>query len=79
MDTMPLRWKVKDLLKAHTITPYRLMRESGLSSVVAYGIANGEHQALDIRVIDKLLPALRKLTGDPTLQIGDIVEYEELQ
>jgi DNA-binding Xre family transcriptional regulator len=76
MNTMPLKWKVRDLLEAHSITPYRLRLESGLSSAVAYGIANGEHQALDMRVMDKLLPALRRLTGDSSLQIGDIVEYE---
>jgi DNA-binding Xre family transcriptional regulator len=75
MESMPIVWKVGKLLKTHNITAYRLRQESGLSVGVAYGIANGEHQALDLGVIEKLIPALRKLTGNPKLQIGDVVEY----
>jgi hypothetical protein len=77
MTQMPLRWKVTPLLENHQITPYRLMVDSGLSRAVAYGIANNTHQALDAGVIEKLIPTLRKLTGDYALQIGDVVEYAE--
>jgi hypothetical protein len=75
MQTMPIRWKVKALLDEHEITPYRLMVESGLSRPITYAIANNEHNALDTGVMDKLIPALRKLTGDKSLQIGDVVEW----
>ncbi len=75
MTTMPIRWKVKPLLDTHGVTPYRLMVQSGLSRAVTYAIANGTHTALDSGVIDKLIPAMRELTGNDGLQIGDVVEY----
>jgi DNA-binding Xre family transcriptional regulator len=73
---MAINWKVKAILEAHGITPYKLRQESGLSVVVTYAIANNEHQALDTGVIEKLIPALRRLTGDDRIQIGDVVEYQ---
>ncbi len=75
MAAMPIRWKVKPLLDTHGVTPYRLMVHSGLSRAVTYAIANGTHTALDSGVIDKLIPAMRELTGNEALQIGDVVEY----
>lgn len=75
MAYMPIYWKVDKILKDNNITAYRLQKESGLSAGVAYGIARGDHDALDVSVIDKLIPSLRRLTGDSCLQIGDVVEY----
>lgn len=75
MAVMPIRWKVKPLLDHHGVTPYRLMMQSGLSRAVTYAIANGTHTALDSGVIDKLIPAMRELTGNEALQIGNVVEY----
>ena len=79
MQAVPLNWKVANVLEAHKLTPYRLMVDSGLSSFVTYGITNNTHQALDAGVIDKLIPALRRLTGDDSLNIGDVVEYVSTQ
>ncbi len=76
MQPMPLRWKVKPILDAHNVTPYRLMKDTNLSREVVYGIVNNTHEALDARVIDKLVPYLRELTRDKSLQIGDVVEYQ---
>jgi Cro/C1-type HTH DNA-binding domain len=75
MKNMPVIWKVKNVLNAHNITPYRLMIESGLSRTIVYAIANNQHNALDTGVMDKLIPALRKLTGKKHLQVGDVVEW----
>ena len=75
LQAMPLHWKVANVLETHKLTPYRLMIDSGLSSFVTYGITNNTHTALDAGVIDKLIPALRRLTGDESLNIGDCVEY----
>ena len=77
MLQVPIFWKVRPLLDAHDVTPYRLMQVSGLSRAVTYAIANNTHPALDIGVIDKLIPAMRTLTGDGALQIGDLVEWRE--
>jgi hypothetical protein len=51
------------------------MIESGLSRTIVYAIANNQHNALDTGVMDKLVPALRKLTGKKHLQVGDVVEW----
>lgn len=75
MTPMPIKWKVKPLLEAQALSNYRFWRDSGLSRVTAYAIADGTHEALDAGVIDKLIPYLRKLTGNKALQIGDVVEY----
>lgn len=71
---MPIQWKVRQILDKE-MTNYRFWKESGLSRPVAYAIVNGEHESMDVRTIDKLVPYMRKYTGDKTLQIGDIVEY----
>jgi hypothetical protein len=78
MSNMPIRWKVRPILEGAQATPYRFWKETGLSRDVAYGIANGDHQALDLGVIEKALPYLRDLSGDSDLQIGDIVEYRAI-
>jgi hypothetical protein len=75
MKTMPLKWKVKPILDKHNITPYRLMVESKLARAVVYAIANNDHNSLDMRVIEKLIPTLRRLTKNNHLQIGDVVEW----
>ena len=75
MSGMPISWKVKPLLDAEGVTPYRLMVESSLSRAIVYGIANNTHEALDAGVMEKLIPAMRKLTNKPELQIGDVVEW----
>ncbi len=75
MSAVPIRWKVSHILKAHEVTPYRFWQDSGLSSKVAYAIANDEHEVVDTGVIEKVIPYLRRLTRDETLQNGDVVEY----
>jgi DNA-binding Xre family transcriptional regulator len=77
MQNMPIYWKVKPLLEKHKVSNYRFWQDSGLARQTAYDIADGKHEALDTRVIDKLIPYLRELTGNPKLQIGDAVEYQK--
>lgn len=77
MQHMPIHWKVKPLLEKHKISNYRFWQDSGLARQTAYDIADGKHEALDTRVIDKLIPYLRDLTGNQKLQIGDAVEYQK--
>lgn len=75
MATVPIRWKVSPILKAHGVTPYRFWKDAELSSKVAYAIANDEHEVVDTGVLEKVVPYLRRLTGNDALQIGDVVEY----
>jgi DNA-binding Xre family transcriptional regulator len=75
MHTMPFKWKVKPMLEAYNITPYRLAKDSGLSNTTVYAIVNGESENLQGRVLDKLLGTLEDLTGKK-LRIQDVVEWE---
>lgn len=75
MNTMPLNWKVKPILDEHKTSVYRFWQDSELANQVAYGISTNKHQALDTRVVEKVIVYLRDLTGNPDLNIGDIVEY----
>lgn len=77
MQNMPIRWKVAPLLTKHKVTKYRFWKDSGLSQETAYAIAENKHNALDTRVIDKLIPYMRKLTGNVKLQVGEVLEYSD--
>jgi predicted transcriptional regulator len=72
---VPFKWKLKGILDKHGITPYRLMKESGISQTTIYGIAGGRHATLNGQVLDRIMDALGKLTGK-TFSIADIVEWE---
>jgi DNA-binding Xre family transcriptional regulator len=76
MAVMPIRWKLKEYLAAHNITPYRLMKESGLAQGTVYRIVNGEARGVDTATLDAALTALRSLTGKP-VGVQDLLEYEE--
>ena len=76
MATMPVKWKVKEFLQAHNITPYRLMKESGLSQGTAYRLANNNFNSVNADIIDALIRALRSLTGRK-VNVQDLLEYEE--
>ena len=72
---VPIVWKADKYLEREQITPYKFMKETGLSQKVAYGIAKGEQRTIDVGIIDKVMPYLRTLPGNETLQLGDVVEY----
>ena len=76
MATMPIRWKIKDFLRAHSITGYKFMKTSGLPKRTAYRIVNGETRNLNSDTLDATIRALRELTGKP-VQPNDIMEWVE--
>jgi DNA-binding Xre family transcriptional regulator len=73
---MPVRWKVKQFLGAHSLTPYRLMKESGLAQGTVYRLVNGDTQNLNASTLDATIKALRTLTGK-RVDIPDVLEYRE--
>lgn len=75
MQTVPVRWKVKQYLEAHNLTPYRLMKESGLAQGTVYRLVNGDTQNLNATTLDATIRALRTLTGEP-VDIPDVLEYQ---
>ena len=75
MTLMPVRWKVREYLQAHNITPYRLMKTSGLSQGTAYRLAHNSFNSVNAEIIDSVIRALRELTGED-VQVSDLLEYE---
>lgn len=74
MQQMPLRWKLRELLDKHAITPYRLTKESGLAFSTVYRITSGNTDALHGKTADAILTALHRLTGQQ-FELSDIVEW----
>ena len=77
MANMPVKWKVKPYLDRYGVSNYRFWQDTGLARQTAYDIANGIHEALDQRATDKIIPYLRRLANDNSVDIGDVVEYKE--
>ena len=76
MRNVPVRWTVRPLLQRHRITPYRLMKESGLAQGTVYRLVNGDTRSLSADTLDRVMTALRSLTGED-IAIADLLQYEE--
>jgi hypothetical protein len=74
-----IRWRVPDLLKKHNISAYSLA--SKLAGKVnrnsVYAIAKGEPERVDRNTLNHLVIVLRELTGNQTLNVGDLLEFTE--
>lgn len=75
MQTVPVRWIVRPYLDRHNLSAYRLMKESGLAQGTVYRLVRGETNTLNAETLDRVMTALRRLTGE-NVQIGDLLEYE---
>jgi len=73
---MPVRWKLRPILEAHGITPYRLMRESGLAQGTVYRLVKGDTSTVNTDTLDRVMVTLRRLT-DEHVEITDLLEYTE--
>lgn len=73
---MALEWKVKEFLKVHGISAYRLMKEAGLAQGTAYRLANNQAGGLSLETLDAVIRALRRLTGK-RVGLADLLEYRE--
>ena len=76
MRIVPVRWTVRPLLDRHALSAYRLMKETGLARGTVYRLVNGETNTLNAETLDKVMTALRHLTGED-IQIDDLLVYEE--
>ena len=73
---MALEWKVREFLKAHGISAYRLMKEAGLAQGTAYRLASNRANGLNLETLDAVIGALRRLTSKRVL-LADLLEYQE--
>lgn len=76
MQSVPVHWTIRPVLERHGITPYRLMKESGLAQGTVYRLVNGDTRSLNADTLDRAMAALRRLTGEQ-VGIGDLLYYEE--
>jgi hypothetical protein len=60
-------------LSAHHITPYRLVKASGLASNTVYALARGPAQRIDLETVSTILATLERLTGQ-SVGISEILE-----
>ena len=78
---MSLHWKLRDVLKQHHITVYRLADVSGVPRNTLYNLVNREPARLDLGTLGAVLGALDELTGErleltDLLARGDAEAYE---
>jgi predicted transcriptional regulator len=76
MQSVPVHWKIKPILDSHGITPYRLMKESGLAQGTVYRLVRGDTSTVNAETLDRVMTTLRRLTGEP-VAIADLLDYRE--
>jgi len=76
---LTVTWQVKALLTRHRLSSYQLQNalRGHLSQPAVSRIVSGRSVRIDLRTLDVLLAALRALTGNADLQVGDLLRAEE--
>lgn len=75
---MPTRWRLKEFLQDHEITPYALSQQTAgkLSMKSVYNlVADTPPTNVRVTTFDALIPALEQLTGR-RVEISDLLGYE---
>lgn len=68
-----LRLNLGGYLKRHGLTPYRLVKESGLAQATVYNMARTPAQRVDLDTVGTMLDALRRMTGE-RVTVDDLLE-----
>ena len=71
---MAVRWKVREFLEEHNLTPYRLMVSSGLAKGTVYRLVNDNSTGISPETLNSILSALTELTGQP-VGITEVLEF----
>ncbi|THF70546.1 hypothetical protein E7T06_07375 [Deinococcus sp. Arct2-2] len=74
-----VEWRVPEILKQHDLTAYKLAEALAgkVNRNSAYEIAAGRSKRVDRTTLYDLIVALRTLTGDESLTVGDLFTFEE--
>lgn len=70
-----MKWRLKNYLDKHDLTPYSLVRATGVSPTTVYGLAQGKHERISLDVLDRVIWGLEKLTGE-TVELSDVLERD---
>lgn len=68
-----LRFNLGKYLERHGITPYRLVKESGLATNTIYSLSRQPAQRIDLDTVSTILNSLERITGKP-VSITDMLE-----
>ena len=74
MNGVPIQWKLKEVLEQNGVTAYQLMQDTGLAGSTVYRITGGKTDAVQGKVLDRILTSLHNLTGK-TFGVGDLLEW----
>lgn len=69
-----MTWRLKEFLDSHNLTPYALVKESGLAANTVYAMSRGEQKQAALGTLDKTIAALKTLTGEP-VSVCDLLEH----
>jgi DNA-binding Xre family transcriptional regulator len=74
---MGVRWKLREFLNAHDITPHQLAlkTENKLSQKTVYSLANARTGGVRFDTLEAIIPALSELTGK-NVTVQDLLEYQ---
>ncbi len=70
-----MRWLLKNYLAQNDLTPYQLVKTTGLSANTIYPLARGETQRISLDTLQTVLDGLDSLTGKQ-VNVTDILERE---
>lgn len=70
---MVVRWKLRDYLDKHKITPYRLWVDSGLARQTVYTLAQNKGDRVDLNTLGTVITTLEKLTHK-RVNLDDVLE-----
>jgi DNA-binding Xre family transcriptional regulator len=73
-----IRWKLKEFLETHEITPYRLAKEveGEVSLNAVYNMLSEDLSSVKFATLEAVIRALRKLTKRK-VKVQDLLEYAE--
>lgn len=69
-----MKWTLKSYLDRHNLTPHQLALEAKLSVNTVYPMARGQAERISLQTIDRVISALRSLTGE-RVDIADLLAY----
>jgi predicted transcriptional regulator len=73
---VPIQWKLRAYLEAHSITPHALAKAASIEPPNIYRMLRGEGPKMfDREVLGRIIRALRDLTGKP-VSVSDVLEEE---
>lgn len=74
-----VEWRIPAILKEHGVSAYKFAEvlTGKVNRNSAYDLAAGRSKRVDRETLHSLVIALRSLTGNPELSVGDLFEFKE--